>query len=815
MQVLKFGGTSVANAENIKRVAGIIGSAVLKDKTVVVVSALGGVTDMLLQCGATAAKADPSYKQLLQEITQRHIIAIKDLLPVTTQSSILSQIMQQCNEIEDVCNGVFLLKELSPRTKDKIVSYGELLSSQIIAAYLSCGDTKNAWVDARKLIITDSSFTKANVDFDLTNKNIKAYFTASTEQLFIVPGFVAADTDGHATTLGRGGSDFTAAIFGASLNAKLVEIWTDVSGMMTADPRLVPNAKPISSISYHEAMELSHFGAKVIYPPTIQPLLHKNIEVWIKNTFAPEDHGTVIQSVAQQVNGNIIRGISSINRISLLSLEGSSMVGIPGFSKRLFEALANNSINVILITQASSEHSICVGVDEANADKAKLAVDKAFDYEIESGKVNPLIVEKNLAIVALVGDNMKSHPGTSGKMFGALGRNGVNVRAIAQGSSERNISAVIASEDVKKAINVLHEEFFETTYKQVNLFVVGTGNVGSKLLGQLHRQQRYLADHLRLQINVAGIANSKKMVFGDEGIDLGNWKTILDNGKKMNIGEFVDIVQTKNLRNAVFVDITASETVASVYDKIFEKSISVVACNKIACSSPYANYKKLKDLAREHNAAFHFETNVGASLPIIGALNDLLRSGDEVKKIQAVLSGTLNFVFNNYDTKRSFAEVVRQAQQEGYTEPDPRLDLSGKDVMRKIMILAREAGEKLEMEDISNTPFMPESCMKGSVDDFYKEMEKQEDHFKAIYKAAEKEGKKLKFVAQYENGKASVGLQHIDRDHDFYHLYGKDNIVLFFTNRYVDQPMVVKGAGAGAEVTASGVFADIIRAARV
>ena len=815
MQVLKFGGTSVANADNIKKVAGIIKTAISKDKTIIVVSALGGITDMLLQCGGMAAKADQSYKQLLQEITQRHLTTIKALLPVTTQSSILSQVMQQCNEIEDVCNGVFLLKELSARTKDKIMSYGELLSSQIISAYLSCNEIQNAWIDTRKIIITDSNFTKANVDFDVTNKNIQAYFNSSTDQLFIVPGFVAADKEGYVTTLGRGGSDFTAAIFGAALNAKLVEIWTDVSGMMTADPRLVPNAKPISSISYHEAMELSHFGAKVIYPPTIQPLLRKNIEVWIKNTFAPEDHGTVIQSVGRQINGNIIRGISSINRITLLSLEGSSMVGIPGFSKRLFEALANNAINVILITQASSEHSICVGVDEANAERAKQAVDNAFSYEIETGKVNPLIVEKDLAIVALVGDNMKSHPGTSGKMFGALGRNGVNVRAIAQGSSERNISAVIANEDVKKAINVLHEEFFETTYKQVNLFIVGTGNVGGKLLGQLNQQQKYLADHLRLQINVAGIANSKKMVFDDEGIDMGNWKTTLDNGKKMNIEEFTDIIQTKNLRNAVFVDITASDVVANVYDRLFEKSISIVACNKIACSSPYANYKKLKDLAREHNAAFHFETNVGASLPIIGALNDLLRSGDEVKKIQAVLSGTLNFVFNNYDTKRSFADVVRQAQKEGYTEPDPRLDLSGKDVMRKIMILAREAGEKLEMEDISNTPFMPESCMTGSVDDFYKEMEKKEEHFKAIYKAAEKEGKKLKFVAQYENGKASVGLQHIDRDHDFYHLYGKDNIVLFYTNRYVEQPMVVKGAGAGAEVTASGVFADIIRAARI
>ena len=725
MQVLKFGGTSVANADNINKIAGIIKIATSKDKTIVVVSALGGVTDLLLQCGALAARADQSYKQLLQEITQRHLNTIKALLPVTTQSSILSQVMQQCHEIEDVCNGVFLLKELSDRTKDKIVSYGELISSHIISSYLTSAEIKNTWVDARKLIRTDSNFTKANVDFEVTNKNIREYFNSSGEQLYVVPGFIATDAEEFVSTLGRGGSDFTAAIFGAALNAKSVEIWTDVSGMMTADPRLVPHAKSISHISYHEAMELSHFGAKVIYPPTIQPLLVNNIPVWIKNTFASNDHGTLIQSEGQQVNGNIIRGISSINGIALLSLEGSSMVGIPGFSRRLFEALANNSINVILITQASSEHSICVGVNETNAQKAKQAVDNAFSYEIQTGKVNPLAVEKDLAIVALVGDNMKSHPGTSGKMFGALGRNGVNVRAIAQGSSERNISAVIASEDVKKAINVLHEDFFETTYKQVNLFIVGTGNVGSKLLGQLHQQQQYLAEHLRLQINVAGMANSKKMAFDDEGIDLADWKTTLQNGKQMNIDQFVAAIQAKNLRNAVFVDVTASDTVAEVYDRLFEKSIAIVACNKIACSSPYANYKKLKDLAREHNAAFHFETNVGASLPIIGALNDLLRSGDEVKKIQAVLSGTLNFVFNNYDTKRSFADVVRQAQKEGYTEPDPRLDLSGKDVMRKIMILAREAGEKLEMEDISNTPFMPESCMTGTVADFYKEMEKQ------------------------------------------------------------------------------------------
>jgi aspartokinase/homoserine dehydrogenase 1 len=480
----------------------------------------------------------------------------------------------------------------------------------------------------------------------------------------------------------------------------------------------------------------------------------------------------------------------------------------------MFESLSNEKINVILITQSSSEHSICVGIEQVNADKSKRVIDEVFSFEIEIKKVEPLVVEKNLAIVALVGDNMKNHPGISGKMFGALGRNGVNVRAIAQGSSERNISAVIATGDVKKAINVLHEEFFETTYKQVNLFISGTGNVGGKLLAQLQQQQQHLLDHLRLQVRVAAIANSRKMLFNDEGIDLKEWKDLLQNAQPMNMEEFTGNIQKKNVRNSVFIDVTASDVVAKIYPQFLQKSISVVACNKIAASSSYEYYKNLKDLAREFNALFLFETNVGAGLPVIGTLNDLLRSGDKVNRIEAVLSGTLNFVFNNYTGERSFAKVVKQAQDEGYTEPDPRLDLSGTDVMRKIMILARESGEKLEMIDISNNSFMPESCMKGDVDNFYKEMEKYESHFLKLVSEAKDAGKKLKFVAKYEDGKASVGLQHIDPKHDFYHLYGKDNAVLFYTNRYTEQPLVIKGAGAGAEVTASGVFADIIRAAR-
>jgi aspartokinase/homoserine dehydrogenase 1 len=812
MQILKFGGTSVADAENIRKVKDII-QLKKGGKTVVVVSALGGVTDELLKCGSLAANGDSGYKEFLQKLTERHLTVVKELLPLTNQSSVLSFVMQQFNDVEDICNGIFLLNDFSDRTKDRVLSYGEIISSRIIAAYLASEGLSNQLIDAKKIILTDSQYTKAAVQFEKTQQNIQAFFAETGEDLFIIPGFVASDEKGNTTTLGRGGSDYTAAIIGAALNASVVEIWTDVSGMMTADPRMVSNAKAIKQISYHEAMELSHFGAKVIYPPTIQPLMSKNIPVWIKNTFSPYDEGTLLHSNVYR-NGNIITGISSINKMALLSLEGSGMVGIPGFSKRLFEALAANNINVILITQASSEHSICVGVDEHYIAKAKATIDNAFDIEIEKGSVNPLSIETDLSIVALVGDKMKSHPGISGRMFSALGRNGVNVRAIAQGSSERNISAVIATADIKKALNVLHEEFFEVAYKQVNLFIAGAGNVGGKLLGQLAQQQEYLQQNLRIQLRVVGLTNSRKMCFNDEGIDLKNWKEIMNEGEPADLDAFISKIHSKNLRNSVFVDVTATEKVANAYDRIFSRSISIVACNKIACSSPYSYYRKLKDLARDHNVSFLFETNVGASLPIIGTINDLLRSGDHVNKMEAVLSGTLNFVFNNYDGKRSFAEVVRQAQNEGYTEPDPRLDLSGKDVMRKIMILARETGEQLEMEDITNKSFMPESCMQGGVEDFYAEMEKQEDYFKKLYDEAESQGKKLKFVASYENGKASVGLKHIDPAHDFYHLYGKDNIVLFYTNRYVEQPMVVKGAGAGAEVTASGVFADIIRTVR-
>ncbi len=817
MLVLKFGGTSMGSADAIKQVVDIVRNKLNESSLMVVVSAMSGTTDLLLNCGTKASASDESYKDILKQLETRHLDTVKALIPVQQQSSVLSLVKKYCNEIEDICNGIFLLGESSLRTKDKLMSYGELLSSTIIHAAFNTNGSTAVWKDARELICTNSNFSNAIVDFPLTNQQVSDYLKGVTEKLIVIPGFIASDANKITTTLGRGGSDYTAAILAGAVDATALEIWTDVSGMMTADPRWVLNARIIPSISYQEAMELSHFGAKVIYPPTIQPVLNKNIPIWIKNTFAATDHGTVIENKSE--SSNIITGISSINSLALLSLEGSGMVGIPGFSSRLFAALANAQINVILITQGSSEHSICVGVDVSFALKAKEAVDKTFEYEIVSEKVEPLQIEKDLSIVALVGDQMRHHTGISGRMFSALGRNGVNIRAIAQGSTERNISAVVLTSDVRKAVNVLHEEFFETSKKQINLFIVGTGNVGKKLMAQLIKQRTFLEQHLRLQVNVTGLSNSRQMLINETGIDLNSWEASLEQGEPANLQQFIQSIIYKNLRNSVFVDVTANAGIADSYALLLEKSIAVVACNKVAASSQLSHYKKLKHLSREFNAPFLFETNVGAGLPIIGTLNDLMRSGDCIHRMEAVLSGTLNFVFNNYDGTKLFADVVKQAQDEGYTEPDPRLDLSGTDVMRKILILAREAGVPMEMEEISCNGFLPESCMKGTVADFYEAMKKEEAHFKAIYEKAKAENCKLKFVASYISsslgdggGKASVGLQHIPTQHDLYHLYGKDNVVLFYTDRYKEQPMVVKGAGAGAEVTASGVFADILRA---
>jgi len=813
MIVLKFGGTSMGSKESMLQVMDIVRNKMMGQPVIIVVSAMSGTTDILLSCGQLAAGQNGSYRDFLKQSELNHLETIASVIPDPHHNKISEIIINFFKEIKEVCNGIFLLGEITPRVNDRLASYGELLSSKIITALFDAHKINCVWADARLLIKTNSNFGNAVVDFPVTNKLIHDQFNLTSIPVTIIPGFIASNSKNIPTTLGRGGSDYSAAIIAAALNASSLEIWTDVSGMMTADPRWVSNAKIIPFISYQEAMELSHFGAKVIYPPTIQPVMIKNIPVWIKNTFVPGDEGTVIRNMQSENDDSIVRGISSISNLALLSLEGSGMVGIPGFSKRLFESLANEQVNVILITQGSSEHSICVGVDVTSADKSKMAVDRAFEYEIAAGKVDPLFVEKDLSIIALVGDNMKNHSGISGKMFSALGRNGINIRAIAQGSSERNISAVIGTHNVRKAVNVLHEEFFETTYKQVNLFIAGLGNVGKKLINQIVQQKKHMQDQLRLQVNITGMSTSRNMLINEDGIDLADWEKLLSAGPKADIREFVNNIIEINLRNAVFVDITANDSVAEVYGRLLEKSIAVVACNKLAASSDYKNYKKLKDLSGEFNAPFLFETNVGAGLPLIGTLKDLVHSGDRIHRMEAVLSGTLNFVFNNYDGSRKFAEVVKQAQEEGYTEPDPRLDLSGKDVMRKIMILAREAGEHFEMEDIQCNSFLPLSCMTGTVEDFYTEMEKYEEHFFKLYKDAADNNCKLKFVATYIDGNASVGLQHITPQHDLYHLYGKDNVVLFYTDRYIQQPLVIKGAGAGAEVTASGVFADIIRAA--
>ncbi len=813
MKVLKFGGTSVANADNIKRVAAIIEESIKQDSCVVVLSAMHGTTDALIDAGCTAEKGDDSFRGKIRDIANTHIAAIDALISEEQQATVVEFVKKSAAELDNICDGVARLSELSPRTLDRILSFGELLSTRIVSAALAADGIDHQWKDSRELIVTNSAFGAAAVDLETTNDRIKQCILSSTSKLFILPGFIAADKHGSTTTLGRGGSDYTAAIIAAAIDADVLEIWTDVSGMMTADPRFVRNVRQIPRITYREAMELSHFGAKVIYPPTIQPVMAKGIPVWVKNTFSPLDFGTLIESETATQN-EMIRGITSIDKIGVLSLEGSGMVGIPGFSKRLFDALSRAQINVILITQSSSEHSICVAIDERHCALAKDVVDHEFENEINVGKIEPLKVETGFSILALVGDKMKAHTGVSGRMFFALGHNGINIHAIAQGSSERNISAVISSNDVRKAVNTLHEEFFSDGKKQINLFIAGIGTVGSKLIEQIRGQQQYLSDEMRLNLRLVGVANSRRAFFAEEGIDLADLKSKLLEAREMNTGEFTDSILERNLRNSIFVDITASPDVVQMYPKLLEKSVSLIACNKIACSSSYEEYRKLKDLAREYNANFFFETNVGAGLPVINTLSDLLRSGDKVNRIEAVLSGTLNFVFNNYDGSRKFAEVVRQAQAEGYTEPDPRLDLSGTDVARKILILAREAGYELEMSDIENVSFLPSSCLAGSVEDFYREMERHEDHFRGLLEDAVRQNLSLKYIASFNDGKASVGLQSIAADHNFANLSGKDNAVLFYTNRYSEQPLVIKGAGAGADVTAAGVFADIIRASR-
>ncbi len=810
MNVLKFGGSSVKNAVAINSVIDIIKQQSANQPIYTVVSAMGGVTDLLIQAGTEAASNNENYKNTLVEIEKRHLEAVKELIPVVSQSAIISKVKADLNTLESLCEGVFLLSELSEKTEAVIASFGELLSSFIITEAAKVKGLDVIRKDTRELIVKIVN-SKVSVDYKKTNNNINEFKNTTKNKVVIFPGFVARTQDGEPTTLGRGGSDFTAAILAAAINAEELQIWTDVSGMFTANPKIVKQAKPVSHISYQEAMELSHFGAKVIYPPTIHPVLDKNIPIHIKNTFNPDDEGTLITRNVTDRN-KAVTGISHIDNTAIISLEGSGMVGIPGFSKRLFEALFVKNINVILITQASSEHSICLAIESSEANLAKETLDDVFEFEISKKQLEPVKIESDIAIVALVGDNMYQHQALSGKMFSALGKNNVNIRAIAQGASEKNISVVIEEKDIKKALNVLHERFFEVETKQLNLFVTGIGNVGSKLLEQFQQQKEYLKEKLRLKIRIVGISNSRNMIFDEKGINLKNWQELLLKGEKADAKQFFSKAQELNLRNSIFVDNTANPDIAKAYKHYLKESIAVVTCNKIACADEYVNYKELQDLSRKFNASFLYETNVGAGLPIIDTLNNLIDSGDNIHKIQAVLSGSLNFVFNNYKEGVTFHDIVKQAQQEGYTEPDPKIDLSGIDVARKILILARESGRIMELNDIENDSFLPqESLNTTNVEDFLTSLKENENHFEEIFNAANNKNCRLKYVAQYENGTAKVGLQHIPTDHPFYNLEGSDNIVLFYTDRYPKQPLIVKGAGAGADVTASGIFADIIR----
>lgn len=816
MKVLKFGGTSVGSSENINKVIKIVNNASENDAVVVVVSAVGGITDKLMNASSKAISKDLDYKSDFNTLKQQHIEIIDALLTGASLENTKDIILEKLSELEKLLDGIYLINELSPQTTDKLLSFGELMSSLIIFEAMQQEGLNVQLKNSQNLIVTDSNFTNAAVQFEETNANITSYFAHNDKLITILPGFIAKSEDDEITTLGRGGSDYTAAIVASALNANSLEIWTDVSGMFTTNPKLVKQAKPIQKLSYYEAIELSHFGAKVLYPPTVLPVLSKNIPILIKNTMAPDEDGTLITKNVENGSTNPIKGISNVNGISLLTLQGNGMVGIPGFSKRLFETLAHEKINVIITTQASSEHSICVGVADKDAKLAKLILDKEFENEISLLKIDPLVLEQHLSIVAVIGDRMKNHQGISGNMFSTLGKNNVNIRAIAQGASERNITAVIAEKDVKKALNCLHESFFEVETKQLNLFVIGVGNVGSSLLSQIEKQTSYIQNILKLKINIVGLSNSKHMAFDVSGIELSSWQDVLSKGQKTDPIAFFEKTKALNLRNSICVDVTASAIVAETYAHYLKESIAVIACNKIACSANFEQYKNLKDLSRKYNVPFLFETNVGAGLPVIDTLNHLIASGDRIHSIQAVLSGSLNFIFNNFNSSTTFHDVVKQAQKEGYTEPDPRIDLSGTDVARKLLILARESGYTLDMSDVSNESFLPSGALEAhSVDAFYELIKSKDDAFKTLLTSALDNDAQLKYVASFKDGKANVGLKEIPAGHPFYNLEGKDNIVMFYTDRYNDQPLIIKGAGAGSEVTASGLFADIIRASNI
>ena len=817
MQVMKFGGTSVANSEAMAKVVDIVAKAVDRDRTILVSSAISGCTDTLIRIGHLAAERDEQYKSLIDELQDKHHQIIKELLPIEKHEESAEACDCLFDSLRSIAYGVFLLGELSPASLDAIQSFGELWSTKILATKLASIGIATKWIDSRNIIRTVSENGKNVADIQQTYSNVEEMIEQNPiTQLFVIPGFIASDKYGRTTTLGRGGSDYSASLFAVGCQARIIEIWTDVPGMMTANPKTVPTARTISHISYRAALELSHFGAKVIYPPTIQPVVTEGIPIYIKNTFDPDAFGTLIEKNPPRSKEKLI-GISNSDNIALLSLEGSGMVGIPGFSSRLFETLSQNDINIILITQASSVHTMCIAVSEKDADKAKTAADRCFAYEISLGKLNPLKIEKGYSIVCLVGDDFLNQSGTTGRMLAALGRHSIPVRATAQGSSERNVSVIISSTDVDAAIAHIHNEFFDkSATKDINLFIAGFGVVGKALVDIIAKNGDKIAARTGKRLHICGLSNSRKYVIDKAGLKLQEIADRLSEGNSASDEAYFEALANVNLENSVFVDCTASSDIAYKYMNLFRKGYSVVACNKITFSAPYKQYSALKAAALENGASLRYETTVGAALPILESISRSVNSGDEIIRIEAVLSGTLNYIFSNYRGGEggTFAEVVKRAQEAGYTEPDPRLDLSGRDVLRKLLILSREAGAGIDEKDVEITPILGQEFFEGKVTEFYRKLEENEDFFAQRYRQAADKGLRQRFIASLtkdsDNGyKARIGLENVDEKHPLFNLCGTDNAAIIQTDFY-PSPLVIQGAGAGAYQTASGVLNDIL-----
>ncbi|MEG2179718.1 MAG: bifunctional aspartate kinase/homoserine dehydrogenase I [Bacteroidales bacterium] len=810
MNVLKFGGSSVGSVSSLLNVKKIVESQT--EPVVVVVSALGGVTDMLIRMAEMASTGDEGYQIHFNELVERHDTMIHELFEGATLDALLKLVHEQLDELANIFRGIFLIRDLSDKTLATVVSYGERASSRIVAALIAGAEH----CDAREIIKTEKQFHKYIADLDLTNQLVCDRLGAQ-DKVVVMGGFIASDkATGEITNLGRGGSDYTASIVAAALNADQLQIWTDVDGFMTADPRVINNAYVINHLTFVEAMELCNFGAKVIYPPTIFPVYHKNIPIVIKNTFNPDAAGTLISSEQLPVEGKAIKGISSINDTCLITVRGLGMVGVIGVNYRIFRTLAKSGISVFLVSQASSENTTSIGVRNEDAELAVKVLEEEFAKEISMGEINPMEAEKNLATVAIVGENMKHTPGIAGKLFNILGRNGINVIACAQGASETNISFVIELASLRKALNVIHDSFFLSEYQALNIFLSGVGLVGKHLLSQIKKQQDKLLRHNSLRIRVVGLANSRHCIFDREGIDLEHYEELLKNSTQRCTPEFLrDEMIRMNIFNPVFVDCTASPAVAGIYRELMNHNINVVTANKIAASALYEDYAALKSIARKKGIKFLFETNVGAGLPIINTINNLINSGDEILKIEAVVSGTLNYIFNVLSEEVPLSKAIRMAQEAGYAEPDPRLDLNGSDVIRKLVILSREAGYRIDQKDVEKNLFIPDKYFQGSIEEFWKLIPELDEVFEQRRLQLVKEGKRLRFVASFSDGKAKVELREVDSKHPFYHLEGSNNVILLTTERYKEYPMEIKGYGAGASVTAAGVFADIISIANI